>query len=689
MQARAAAPSPSFLSGLCGSRSWPPGRMDVHGLAALRLAARGSTKVVVRQSGSRHAGKEIIKPKLGGHAPKLGYSAVLAAYAARNRVDTEHAFSIELRRMNNAGDRIGSVPGDPRNLGRQWTVGRPEPARLMGSWLSEQQRPRSGWHGQAAGSCLLLVQCRGTQNACMYGLGQRRGGPEALRVASVAVSGGVEGVLRAARRSAPACLHAYRNVDVGVGSVECAIAHCCGGGIRHCMDGTSCLMYGLLAGAWLTDWAGCGARCAVQGPETRSSQLPVWAIAPGLPTNRPPGPCSVLAGLAGLAGRLPHTPAGPPQAPCPRPARLCHAHGHASQPVASRPVAQSPSRIAQPPTASDQSKGVYRAIGYRAHGTHCTAPSPAPTFHRPPSPSPYNPYAPPITTITLSPFTFHSSHPSILCIHPLIHPPPPTLLTLPNLMTTSREDSVYLAKLAEQAERYEEMVENMKAVASSDKELTVEERNLLSVAYKNVIGARRASWRIVSSIEQKEESKGNEAQVAMIKNYREKIESELAKICKDILEVLDKHLIPSAASGESKVFYHKMMGDYHRYLAEFATGDKRKDSADKSLEAYKAASDVAVTELPPTHPIRLGLALNFSVFYYEILNSPDRACHLAKQAFDDAIAELDTLSEESYKDSTLIMQLLRDNLTLWTSDMQDNAEDAKKEDDAKEEAPAA
>jgi hypothetical protein len=103
-----------------------------------------------------------------------------------------------------------------------------------------------------------------------------------------------------------------------------------------------------------------------------------------------------------------------------------------------------------------------------------------------------------------------------------------------------------------------EMVENMKRVASSDQELTVEERNLLSVAYKNVIGARRASWRIVSSIEQKEESKGNEAQVQMIKGYREKIESELAKICEDILAVLDKHLIPSAATGESKVFYHKM-----------------------------------------------------------------------------------------------------------------------------------
>jgi hypothetical protein len=103
-------------------------------------------------------------------------------------------------------------------------------------------------------------------------------------------------------------------------------------------------------------------------------------------------------------------------------------------------------------------------------------------------------------------------------------------------------------------------------------------------------------------------------------------------------------------------------GDYHRYLAEFAVGDKRKASADKSLEAYKAATEVAHTDLAPTHPIRLGLALNFSVFYYEILNAPDQACHLAKQAFDDAIAELDTLSEESYKDSTLIMQLLRDNL---------------------------
>ncbi|XP_068316628.1 14-3-3-like protein G-BOX factor 14 kappa isoform X2 [Pyrus communis] len=238
----------------------------------------------------------------------------------------------------------------------------------------------------------------------------------------------------------------------------------------------------------------------------------------------------------------------------------------------------------------------------------------------------------------------------------------------------SREQYVYLAKLAEQAERYEEMVSFMeKLVVSSTAagtELTVEERNLLSVAYKNVIGSLRAAWRIISSIEQKEESRRNEEHVALVKQYRSKVETELSAICAGILELLQSHLVPSATTGESKVFYLKMKGDYHRYLAEFKNGDERKTAAEDTMVAYKAAQDIAASDLAPTHPIRLGLALNFSVFYYEILNSSEKACSMAKQAFEEAIAELDTLGEESYKDSTLIMQLLRDNLTLWTSDLQ-------------------
>lgn len=231
---------------------------------------------------------------------------------------------------------------------------------------------------------------------------------------------------------------------------------------------------------------------------------------------------------------------------------------------------------------------------------------------------------------------------------------------------TDKDEMVQRAKLAEQAERYDDMATSMKAVTESGIELSNEERNLLSVAYKNVVGARRSSWRVISSIEQKTE--GSERKQMMAKEYREKVESELRDICKDVLELLGSYLIPKASNAESKVFYLKMKGDYYRYLAEVAVGDSRNGVVEDSQKAYQDAYDISKEKMQPTHPIRLGLALNFSVFYYEILNSPDKACQLAKTAFDEAIAELDTLNEDSYKDSTLIMQLLRDNLTLWTSD---------------------
>ncbi|XP_077587423.1 14-3-3 protein beta/alpha-1-like [Stigmatopora nigra] len=222
------------------------------------------------------------------------------------------------------------------------------------------------------------------------------------------------------------------------------------------------------------------------------------------------------------------------------------------------------------------------------------------------------------------------------------------------------------AKLAEQAERYDDMAECMKVVTEKGDDLTNEERNLLSVAYKNVVGARRSSWRVLSSIEAKSDT--SEKKLQLVKEYREKVEKELQDICKNVLTLLDNYLIGNSKQQESKVFYLKMKGDYYRYLAEVASGDDKTTIIESSQQAYQEAFDISKEHMDPTHPIRLGLALNFSVFFYEILNSPEKACELAKKAFDEAIAELDQLNEESYKDSTLIMQLLRDNLTLWTSD---------------------
>lgn len=230
------------------------------------------------------------------------------------------------------------------------------------------------------------------------------------------------------------------------------------------------------------------------------------------------------------------------------------------------------------------------------------------------------------------------------------------------------EDLISFAKVAEQAERYDDMAKAMKKVTEKEKKLTQEHRNLLSVAYKNVVGARRSSWRVICMIEQKAET---ESRKSISKKFRKDVEKELDVTCQEVLSLLDTYLLKNASNEEENVFYLKMKGDYYRYMAEYKDGEEGKER-EKAIEcanqAYQKAMEVAKEHMPPTHPNRLGLALNYSVFYYEILNSPDKACQLAKEAFDDAISELDNLQGEDCKDSTLIMQLLRDNLTLWTSD---------------------
>lgn len=200
-------------------------------------------------------------------------------------------------------------------------------------------------------------------------------------------------------------------------------------------------------------------------------------------------------------------------------------------------------------------------------------------------------------------------------------------------------------------------------------ELSLEERNILSVAFKNVVGTRRAAWRVLSSIQKKENNKGNAENVNKVKQYKATIEKELTDICQDILKLLDEHLIANSQSEEAKVFFYKMKADYYRYIAEYATADQKNSAAKAALNAYTEASQVAKNALSNTHPVKLGLALNHSVFYYEIMANPERACGMARTAFDEAIADLDNVQDEYYKDATLIMQLLRDNLTLWTSEL--------------------
>ncbi|KAH8118782.1 14-3-3 protein [Phellopilus nigrolimitatus] len=223
----------------------------------------------------------------------------------------------------------------------------------------------------------------------------------------------------------------------------------------------------------------------------------------------------------------------------------------------------------------------------------------------------------------------------------------------------SRNECVYLAKVAESAERYAEMLEYVKGiVAFANARLTVEERSLLSVAYKNQTGGPKTS----------------KHELYLVQKERAKIESEIGDVCQDVLQLLTTTLIPAARPGDETVFYYKMKGDYYRYLAELARDDVRREYATSSLDAYKLAYKLALGTLEATHPTRLGLALNFAVYYRDVLNSPERACHLAKHAFDEAVAMLDQMPEATYRDSLLILQLLRDDLMLWFKEIQERDE---------------
>lgn len=143
-------------------------------------------------------------------------------------------------------------------------------------------------------------------------------------------------------------------------------------------------------------------------------------------------------------------------------------------------------------------------------------------------------------------------------------------------------------------------------------------------------------------------------------------------LCERILGLLSDTLIKKSKTDEGTVFYVKMKGDYYRYIAEFESGDRKTEVTNLAEQCYIESRKLCESKLESTNPIRLGHALNYSVFKYEICQDPEKACEIAKTAFDYAIADLDNVSDEYYKDSTLIMQLLRDNLTMWTNEIQED-----------------
>lgn len=241
--------------------------------------------------------------------------------------------------------------------------------------------------------------------------------------------------------------------------------------------------------------------------------------------------------------------------------------------------------------------------------------------------------------------------------------------------TYTREEYVYLAKLHERAERFSEMVSHIINFVKLDSNLTIEERNILSAGFKNVISSKRASWRLMNSEEKKEEKK-NSQNLAYSREIKSRIEDEMRDICDQIQSTLDKFLIPNSKDNENKVFYLKLKGDYYRYRGEFTAGKEFEETVNLAEKAYKDAYEIAEKHIPIQNSIRLGLALNFSVFYYEIRLLKEEACQIAKTAFEEAIKIVDDLERNKAKDTLLIIQLLKENLILWNNDNnEDETED--------------
>jgi 14-3-3 protein epsilon len=237
-------------------------------------------------------------------------------------------------------------------------------------------------------------------------------------------------------------------------------------------------------------------------------------------------------------------------------------------------------------------------------------------------------------------------------------------------MSEKFEKQIYLAMLAEQCSRYEDMMsflEEMVKMKSND--LTSDERNLLSIAYKNTISLDRQAIRTLLAYESKESKKSESPYLDYIKEYKNKVQKELEGLCNKINTTIDQNLLPKAETDEAKVFYHKMKGDYDRYIAENVDGDLKKKYADLGLQAYNAALDSAKS-IDYTNPIKLGLALNLSVFYYEVVANKEEACKLAKETLDkakDALSGVDEDDDEA-KDAMSIVNLLQENLDMWNSE---------------------
>lgn len=226
---------------------------------------------------------------------------------------------------------------------------------------------------------------------------------------------------------------------------------------------------------------------------------------------------------------------------------------------------------------------------------------------------------------------------------------------------------LYRAELAEQVQRYDEMMSCMKKLAVQKKVLNGRERNILALSCKHALNQRRSAWRILDSALERDRTNGRTEDITTSSNYKNDLASEMEQVCRETADIVLNTLLSEVDEAEILVFYLKMAGDYFRYITEFSAGETRRVASQDAKDCYERATKAA-EGLIATNPTRLGLALNYSVFYFEVLGNPKMACEVASEAYESAEELATNVNDRLYSEARPVLGLLRDNLAMWSED---------------------
>jgi 14-3-3 protein epsilon len=218
-----------------------------------------------------------------------------------------------------------------------------------------------------------------------------------------------------------------------------------------------------------------------------------------------------------------------------------------------------------------------------------------------------------------------------------------------------REVNVFMAKVAQECQKNEECIVFMREVIKQGRSLSYNERNLLSSAYKGLVGPLRDSIHILL-----EENHEHDVASAIIE-----VSEHLTAKCEEVINLIRSVLLPAVTEPEVRIFYIKMIADYMRYKWEGTPDASRSAVAQQCRASYQEAVNLADLSLPTYHPLRLGLSLNFSVFIFEVLKQTKEAYELASKAFLEAGTGVNQLSSESQEEAKHTLELLRANIDVW------------------------